>query len=223
MRVTLFERERIGVGTSITTYAWINSNGKSPHSYHALNVAGMHAHQTLQAQNAAQGHWLDICGTVEWAAGEAAIARLSKRVAGLQQKSYCVEALSREQAANSLPDLRLPEPRTQLWRSVDEAVLCPSKFLGFLGNELRRLGVHMHENVEVLDICEHEQGIAVQLVTGITWKGDYAVSTEGRWTSQTAGMLGTSIAIILMLIGSTALPAVFWVIPYRYRYSYALT
>ncbi|WP_376785236.1 hypothetical protein [Stutzerimonas nitrititolerans] len=49
-KVTLFERDWVGAGTSSTTYAWVNSNGKSPLSYHQLNVEGMEEHRRLQAQ-----------------------------------------------------------------------------------------------------------------------------------------------------------------------------
>lgn len=48
--VTLFERQHIGAGTSSTTFAWVNANGKLPESYYQLNVAAMQEHVALQEQ-----------------------------------------------------------------------------------------------------------------------------------------------------------------------------
>ena len=48
--VTIVERDYVGAGASGTTFAWVNSNGKTPESYHELNVAGLRAHRLLQAR-----------------------------------------------------------------------------------------------------------------------------------------------------------------------------
>ncbi|HEV2281571.1 MAG TPA: FAD-dependent oxidoreductase, partial [bacterium] len=48
--VTLLDRGRIGGGTSATSFAWTNSNQKTPRAYHELNVEGMRAHAALRAE-----------------------------------------------------------------------------------------------------------------------------------------------------------------------------
>jgi glycine/D-amino acid oxidase-like deaminating enzyme len=47
-RVTVLEgADRVGAGTSGRSFAWTNSNGKTPREYHDLNVAGLQAHAAL--------------------------------------------------------------------------------------------------------------------------------------------------------------------------------
>src|SRR5699024_5277307 len=45
--VTLIDPRDLGAGTSGTSFAWPNANGKLDTAYHALNVAGMHDHPRL--------------------------------------------------------------------------------------------------------------------------------------------------------------------------------
>jgi glycine/D-amino acid oxidase-like deaminating enzyme len=61
--VTVFERDRIGAGTSSRTFAWVNSNGKSPESYHELNLAGIREHEQLQDTTTTEGRWFFRTGT----------------------------------------------------------------------------------------------------------------------------------------------------------------
>src|SRR6266567_881074 len=42
--VVLESADRLGAGTSGRSFAWTNSNEKTPRPYHDLNVAGMRAH-----------------------------------------------------------------------------------------------------------------------------------------------------------------------------------
>lgn len=54
--VTVLEAASLGSGTTSTSYAWLNANGKEPHSYYAINRAGIEAHQAL----AAPGFWTEV-------------------------------------------------------------------------------------------------------------------------------------------------------------------
>ncbi|PLT04815.1 FAD-dependent oxidoreductase, partial [Klebsiella pneumoniae] len=79
-KVTVFERSHVGAGTSSTTFAWINSNGKTPESYHHLNALAIDEHIRLQQERTTEGHWLKATGTYEWAAGAPEQKRLQDRV-----------------------------------------------------------------------------------------------------------------------------------------------
>lgn len=86
--MTLLDSAKVGAGTSKTTYAWINSNGKSPQSYHKLNIVGMKEHRRLQKLIAGQTRWLDESGTVEWASEPDKVERLEQRVKSLKAILY---------------------------------------------------------------------------------------------------------------------------------------
>ncbi|MGS5508156.1 NAD(P)/FAD-dependent oxidoreductase, partial [Escherichia coli] len=90
-KVTVFERSHVGAGTSSTTFAWINSNGKTPESYHHLNALAIDEHIRLQQERTTEGHWLKATGTYEWAAGAPEQKRLQDRVSRLLELNYPVQ------------------------------------------------------------------------------------------------------------------------------------
>lgn len=55
--VSVLERDRVGAGTSGSSFAWTNSNNKTPRAYHDLNVAGMRAHAALRDEFGATPWW----------------------------------------------------------------------------------------------------------------------------------------------------------------------
>ena len=47
-RVTLIDRGEPGQGTSANSFAWVNSNDKTPRPYHRLNAESVIAHRRLR-------------------------------------------------------------------------------------------------------------------------------------------------------------------------------
>ncbi|HEK1010718.1 TPA: FAD-binding oxidoreductase [Pseudomonas putida] len=145
--VTLFESGLVGGGTSTTTYAWINSNGKSPLDYHLLNTEGMREHRRLQEQNIDRAPWLDESGTLEWATDSERTKRLTARALALQDKHYPAQQLSINEIKRLLPELVAPGEGIDVWSFPTEAVLPPSIFLAFLRSELVGLGVRFSSTI----------------------------------------------------------------------------
>ena len=195
-KVTLLEARQVGGGTSKTTYAWINSNGKSPHSYHLLNVEGMNEHRRLQAQCRSQAVWLDESGTIEWALSEPKKIRLKRRVEALVAKGYPAHKLNHGEVSALIPELILPEESTEIWCFPCESVLSPTMFLAFLRTEALRCGVSIIEHQAVASLTELEAGVRLLLSDGSEWHGDFAVSAAGRWTQQLLAKCGVKIAMI---------------------------
>jgi glycine/D-amino acid oxidase-like deaminating enzyme len=187
--VTLLEAATVGSGTSATSYAWVNSNGKSPDAYHALNVAGMNAHRLLQQQSQSQIRWLDECGTLEWAAEPSEVARLQKRVESLIAKGYAAIPVS-------LPELILPAESVPIWSFPDESLLCPALFVAFLRSEAIQNGVTLLEHQRVTEIDEQASGVRLQLSNGSCWEGDIAVSAVGRWSASLLATVGVELAMV---------------------------
>lgn len=194
--VTVLEAGRAGCGTSQTSYAWVNSNGKSPEAYHQLNVLGMQAHHQLQAESTSPARWLDETGTLEWASGPARTAELNGRVAALRAVDYPVLPADRLALARATPGLILPDESTPLWLFPSESLVYPPLFIAFLRAEVRRLGATLAEHCEVTGIHEHASGIDLQLKDGTRWQGDYAVSATGRWSRSLVAKLGLELAMV---------------------------
>ncbi len=194
-QVTLFEREFIGAGTSSTTFGWVNSNGKSPDSYHQLNVESMHEHQLLQANSDTEGQWLDQCGTYEWAAEGEPGQWLADRAQKLQQSGYPARLVSAASLRRRIPELQLGRHHGEIWHFPSEGIIYPSIFLARLWSEAREHGAVLRAPVGVVDITETADAVALTLADGEIWRGDLAVSATGRWTQALVARLGQTLAM----------------------------
>ncbi|MEH8806710.1 FAD-dependent oxidoreductase, partial [Klebsiella pneumoniae] len=138
-KVTVFERSHVGAGTSSTTFAWINSNGKTPESYHHLNALAIDEHIRLQQERTTEGHWLKATGTYEWAAGAPEQKRLQDRVSRLLELNYPVQNLSADELKRKVPEIRVGSHAGDIWYFPGECLLVPSVFMAWLVSEL-----HVH-------------------------------------------------------------------------------
>lgn len=195
-QVSLFERSHLGSGTSSTTFAWINSNGKNPESYHALNCAGMAEHVTLQDGSPTEARWLDVCGTFEWAVSPAQQERLGARVQSLRSLGYPVQEVSRAALQQRIPELRIDPRSGDIWHFPAEALVSPSVLMARLWSEAQSHGAVLREHVGVIDVAETPDGVTLQLSTNECWQGDYCVLATGRWTPELISSLGVSLAMI---------------------------
>ncbi|WP_025101782.1 FAD-binding oxidoreductase [Burkholderia sp. A1] len=195
-QVSILEQSRLGSGTSSTTFAWINSNGKQPDSYHALNCAGMAEHVALQDGGAGEARWLDVCGTYEWAIDAARQAQLDARATALKALGYAVEEVSRASLQQRIPELRIDARSGTIRYFAEEALVSPSILMARLWAEARSHGAVLRESVSVVDIAETPQGVTLDLSTGERWQGDYCVLATGRWTPELMPALGVSLAML---------------------------
>src|SRR4051812_4518333 len=104
--VTIIEGDRVGGGTSGISFAWTNSNNKSPPSYHDLNVGGMKAHAALRDEFD-DTPWLHLSGSVEWRRSDAEGAALHEKVERLKSWGYAIEYITRKELAALEPDINL--------------------------------------------------------------------------------------------------------------------
>src|SRR5690349_1371914 len=106
--VTLLEQaDRPGQGATRYSFAWLNSNAKTPRCYHDLNHAGMLAWAELAASLGGAA-WYRPAGNVEWAVSAAGRAELAARVRRLTGWGYPASLIDPGQAAEIEPSLRLP-------------------------------------------------------------------------------------------------------------------
>jgi len=194
-QVTVFEKNYPGSGTSQTSYAWVNANGKEPTSYHDLNAHAIDEHKRWQASHPASPRWLLETGTLEWAADESSLRQLAQRAAKLTTLDYPVEKRSRAALLGSLPELRL-DPRIQhAWFFPSECLLYPSLFIASLLADLRASGGQLVCNNEVTTLTETSQDVHLTLASGDEWRGDQLVLATGRWAPELISQCGLELAM----------------------------
>jgi D-hydroxyproline dehydrogenase subunit beta len=193
--VTIYERNHAGAGTSATTFAWINSNGKQPDSYHRLNVEGMREHVSLQQESRSEARWLSVSGTFEWAIQPQQQEWLAARVTALQQLQYPVQEISRAALAERIPELRVDRRSGPIWYFPTEALVDPSVLLARLWSECHAHGAQLHEGVDVVDIDDQDSGVTLSLSSGARQRFDRCVVATGRWTPELLSRLALTLAM----------------------------
>lgn len=195
-KVTVFERSHVGAGTSSTTFAWINSNGKTPESYHHLNALAIDEHIRLQQERTTEGHWLKATGTYEWAAGAPEQKRLQDRVSRLLELNYPVQNLSADELKRKVPEIRVGSHAGDIWYFPGECLLVPSVFMAWLVSELHVHNAELKTQSEVTELTEEKNRAEISLANGERWQGDSIVIAAGRWSAELASLLGQQLAMI---------------------------
>lgn len=107
-QVTVLERSGPVSGTTGSTFAWINSNQKTPEDYFALNLAGMQAHRDLRDELGA-APWLLGGGNLIWFPPGPDADDLERNTQRLLDWHYNAVWLDRQQVADLEPGLRLED------------------------------------------------------------------------------------------------------------------
>lgn len=196
VQVTIFEQQHIGAGTSSTTFAWVNSNGKQPLSYHQLNALSMEEHAKLQQSQPNGLRWLETCGTWEWAAEGEAQQRLQQRASSLQSLGYPAREVTLNELQREIPELRSQAVSGALWHFPTESVLHPALYLARLWSEARAQGAILHQHHTITRLSEQANGVTLHLENGEQWQGDRVVIATGRWANQLLDSLNLNLALL---------------------------
>ncbi|KGM34166.1 NAD(P)/FAD-dependent oxidoreductase [Inquilinus limosus] len=179
--VTVLEATRIGAGTSGTSFAWVNSHGKTPRAYHDLNVAGMKAHAALREEFAATP-WLHLNGALEWA-DEAGQAAQQERFERLRGWGYAAEWISAAQLLKLTPDI---DPAAVGDAPVawfpEEGWVDPVVYAQAMLAAARRLGARVEIGTRVARVGLRSGRVTgVVMADGRTLGADLVVNCTGRW------------------------------------------
>ena len=188
-RVTVVDSGAPATGTSGASFAWTNSNGKQPPAYHDLNVAGMEAHRRLVRDIRGGGDWYHEGGNLEWAAGEAERAALTRKVDSLLRSGYEARWLSRDQVLRLEPDLDpAAVPACEIAYFPREGWIEPTRLIGRL---LSVAGADRvwHDAVTGIDVSG---GVvrAVRLASGRRLPADAVVDCAGPRAAEVAALAG---------------------------------
>ncbi|NRG39347.1 FAD-binding oxidoreductase [Rathayibacter sp. VKM Ac-2835] len=189
--VVVLEAGTVGSGTSSTSYAWINSNGKSPREYYDLNLRGL----ALMHEQGGGSDWFVGSGHLEWPVDAAHARDLETRVARLESYGYPVEWLDSAEARRRAPVLRMPDDQRVAF-FPSEGYVHPALLLVELFRRCGRAGVEVRERTPVAAIEPQGEGAIVRTTDGASLEVDTVVSCVGRWTEQLTGMLGSPVPMV---------------------------
>lgn len=191
--VILLEAGRLGHGTSITSFAWLNAGNKPPQPYHSLNMHGMAEYNTLQKE-LGRAPWLHIIGNVEWDGGEGGAERLRQKIARLREWGYPVELLPIGELQLLEPDMVAPEHVQEFAHFPTEGYIDPVYCITELVAAARRMGATMRSNCRVTELLiQGEQVTGVVTADGERIEADMVVSATGRWTDEFARLAGLEV------------------------------
>jgi glycine/D-amino acid oxidase-like deaminating enzyme len=189
-RVTIVDRNAPGSGTSRTTFAWLNSNGKVPPSYQRLNVEGVARYRELVGAPATE--WIHLNGRIQWAADADEIEALDRHVEEMRGQAYPVEAITAAAAMRLEPDLRIPmAAEVRLWPS--EGFVVPQLLVAWL---LARATAHGVDLVTG-DVAGFEIAAGrtrgIRFADGSALKADRVLTCAGRWTESLLATAGVHV------------------------------
>ncbi len=193
--VTLLEAGRLAGGTSSATFAWINSNDKTPLEYHRLNTAGMGEHARLR-QEFGTAPWLHVDGNIEWADGPQATAVLRRKVARLQEWGYEAELLPIGALREVEPELLPPDGVTEFVFYPLEGYVDVPVLVAVLARAAENLGAKIRTGCRVAAFAVergHVRGVVTAGEERI--KADLVVNCAGRWADQVAALAGASVPL----------------------------
>jgi glycine/D-amino acid oxidase-like deaminating enzyme len=195
VEVTLLEAGRLAGGTSAATFAWINSNDKSPLEYHRLNAAGMAEYARLRREFGT-APWLHLDGNIEWADDVSGEAALRGKVARLQGWGYQAEMLPIAALRDLEPELVPPARVTEFAFYSSEGYVDVPPMVGTLVRAAEDAGATVLPRCRVTGIVL-EQGHVRGVVTaqGDRVQADLVVSCTGRWTDQVVALANVRIPL----------------------------
>ena len=185
LRVTVLEAGRVGAGTSSTSFAWINSNGKPPRPYHDLNEAGRRAHFALRDEFPATP-WLHDGGCLEIVPGAEAAAMQAK-VVRLREWDYAAELISPAELHDLEPELTLDAlgPDAVIAWYPDEGWIDPVLFAQAMVRRGQAHGATLHIGTKVSEIVvQGGRATGVKTADGRRFDAGLIVNCAGRWSNE---------------------------------------
>jgi glycine/D-amino acid oxidase-like deaminating enzyme len=192
--VVVLEAGGVGSGTTSTSYAWANSNGKEPRPYFDLNLAGLDA---MHAQGTGS-QWFVPSGHLEWAADAEHATSLRARVARLEERDYPVEWITARRAREISPALRVPDDADTIAWFPDEGYVHPVPLAVELQRRALAHGARILTRTPVTAVDDRGSGATVHAAGVDPIEVDVVVSCVGRWTDEVSELMGTRIPMVPM-------------------------
>lgn len=105
VQVTVIDSAEPGSGTSSATFAWVNSNDKSPESYRDLNLLGVQAHEVISKQLRPEQRWFHQTGTIQLGKSVEELEKIDQKISRLSEYGYPSERLTHEDVQRLEPGI----------------------------------------------------------------------------------------------------------------------
>ncbi|MBV9753136.1 MAG: FAD-binding oxidoreductase [Hyphomicrobiales bacterium] len=186
--VTILEADRVGGGTSATSFAWTNSHGKEPREYHDLNVRGMKAHVAL-AEEFQGWRWFHPCGSIEWC-GETTEDRehQARNVERLKSWDYAIDWITRKELGELEPDIDLGKlGDAPITFCPQEGYVDPVIYAAVMIREAIKRGAKLEEGAKVADLETRNGAVrGARTKDGALHEADIVINCAGRWADRVA-------------------------------------
>ena len=218
--VTLLEQAQPGHAATRSSFAWLNSNDKTPRAYHDLNYAGMRAWAELarsagppgsgaspsadgssHADGSAHPAWYRPNGNLEWADSAEGHAELTARVRRLTEWGYPAALVDAAAAAKLEPSLRLPASVTEVAWFPEEGYLLTGPLVAQMAGlaAARGAAVLTGAAARVVGIDADGGSVhGVRTAAGRVIPADMVVCCAGRWAPQVAALAGSACPVPLV-------------------------
>jgi glycine/D-amino acid oxidase-like deaminating enzyme len=195
VEVVLLEAGRIAGGTSAATFAWLNSNDKTPLEYHQLNAEGMAEYGRLRQEFGA-APWLHLDGNIEWASDAPGQAALRNKLARLRGWGYAAESLPVEALRDLEPELVAPESVTEFVFYPSEGYVDVPVMVGVLVKAAADAGAQILARCPVAEmILDRGRIRGVVTAKGDRVHADLVVCCAGRWTHEVVALAGLRLPL----------------------------
>ncbi|MGH2487302.1 MAG: NAD(P)/FAD-dependent oxidoreductase, partial [Ktedonobacterales bacterium] len=192
--VTVVEAEQPGQGTSGSSLAWVNANGKPPRGYHDLNVAGIRAWREWSGQLG--GDWFQPGGSMRWT-NPADAATLAEHVAMLTAWDYPARLLTPAHALDLEPELAIPREVREVAYFPEEAYLLTRPAIRDLLDYATARGVTLVTGDAVVELLATGDRVhGVRLASGATLEAETVVLCAGWRTPTLAAQLGVNVQLV---------------------------
>lgn len=182
--VTVLDAGKIAGGASATSFAWTNATGKRPHSYAALNIAGMRAHLDL-AREFGKSPWFHQTGSLEWYAMEEDWAAQHENAVQMAEWGYGVEWISKDRVAELEPEIDLSAiDRSPVVYYPEEGWVHPVLYAAWLlraAKEKWNAIVRPFSRVTAVDTSGDVKIVRVE--DGTTFEADVVINCTGSWAN----------------------------------------
>lgn len=192
--VTVVEADQPGRGTSGSSLAWANANGKPPRAYHDLNVAGIRAWR--EWADRLGGDWFRQSGSLHWA-NPAEATKLGEHVAMLAEWNYPTQFLTPAEALHLEPELAIPPEVREVAYFPEEAYLLTVPAVRALLDYATARGVTLvtcDAVAEMLTTGDRVQG--VRLASGTVIEADTIALCAGWRTPPLAAQVGFDVPLV---------------------------
>lgn len=192
--VTVVDAGQPGQGTSGSSLAWVNANGKPPRAYHDLNVAGIQAWREWAERLG--GDWFRQTGSLHWAS-RAEAARLAEHVAALVAWDYPARLITPEEARRLEPDLAIPLDVHEVAYFPEEAYLLTVPAIRALLDDATARGATLINGDAVTELLTTGARVwGVRLASGTVVEADTVALCAGWRTPSLAARLGVVVPLV---------------------------